>query len=435
MTRLNLKLMAITALLLCTAPALSADDAGEAAPQGEDRLAALEARVAQLESEREALGLGDPAETRKLRPHASKVSFGGYFSLAYRYHNGDENAGTPDSSYFDQHRFVPQFEVQIAERLSFATEIEIEGGGADVGFLSDNEILVEFAELDFELAEEFHIKTGLLLIPFGAYNLTHDDPLHDLFDRPFVARRVVPSAFDQPGVGIAGDFNEDGFQFHYDVMVTQGFTDGFSNNGGARDARNSFRDDNNYDKALWSRFQFTPDFGRLSEGMDYLTMQLGGSFNIQRIANNGTAQTIGWGGDFKLGMNWLDTDGFGVDFEGEYARININRDGPGVIDGLDGYYVQAAFKFRPWDNSEEDMVGGWLSSSGYIALVARWEENDLNDNVEGAARRDDRQAFTFGIAFRPFLKTVIRAEYKMANSSHFAEDEADRFVLSVSTYF
>lgn len=416
---------------IVAATPLMADDAGATSELDalKQRMSELEAKLADQEDGRTL----EKIEEKAIRPAASKVNFGGYFSIAYRYHdNGD---GARDASYFDQHRFVPQFDVQISERVSFATEIEIEGGGADVGFLSGNEILVEYAELNFDLAEEFQIKTGLLLIPFGNYNLIHDDPIHDLFDRPFVARRVVPSAFDQPGVGIAGDFNQDGFQLHYDAMITQGFTDGFTNNGGARDARNSFRADNNYDKAFWTRVQLTPDFARLSSGLDYLTMQMGGSFNIQRIADNGTAQTLGWGGDFKLGMNWLDTSGFGIDFEGEYARININRDGPGVIDGLDGYYIQGSLKFRPWDNSEEDLVGGWLSKSGYIALVARWEENDLNDNVEGAARRDDRQALTVGLAFRPFLKTVIRVEYKMANSSNTDVDDPDRFVVSVSTYF
>ena len=78
-----------------------------------------------------------------------RVRIGGYFSIEYR-DDGDGNNGE-----FDLHRLVIKIQADIAKAISFDTEIEIEGGGADVDFLTDNEILVEYAELRFELWESY----------------------------------------------------------------------------------------------------------------------------------------------------------------------------------------------------------------------------------------------------------------------------------------
>ena len=148
---------------------------------------------------------------------------------------------------FDQHRLVLRINSDIAEGLTFDSEIEIEGGGADVGFLEDNEILVEYAELGYELIEfALVFKAGALLVPWGRFNQYHDDPYQDLTDRPLVARRLAAVAFDQRGVGFEGTVDMGGNWFlDWDVALTQGLKDNITTNGGIRDARQSFRSDNN----------------------------------------------------------------------------------------------------------------------------------------------------------------------------------------------
>ncbi len=355
----------------------------------------------------------------------ASFSLGGYFSLVYRDQFGPDRA---IPSAFDNHRFILFFGFDIAERLSFSSEVEIEGGGADVPFLSGNEILVEFAELEFEILRAFRPKAGLMLIPFGRYNMYHDDPLHDLFDRPFVARRVIPSAFDQPGVGVTGDVTaQAGLSFNYHLALTQGFRDNFTSHG-SRDARQSFRADENSNKAVWLRAGALLGLADLGIA-EATTLEVNASYTTQTIGAD-DHRLNGMGFDFRL--VWNSGGRFGIDLEGEYAQIEIERDPTVGITGLDGYYTQATFRFRPWDDGD---AGGWLRDSGYIGLVARWEENDLDDRSLGASIRDDREAVTLGIAFRPFFKTVIRAEWKWINSRGLANDEPNRFVFGISTYF
>lgn len=353
-----------------------------------------------------------------------KFGLGGYFSTTYREEIKDRRI----PSAFDQHRFVLLINFDIADKVKFNSETEIEGGGADVPFLTGQEILVEFAELSFEFHEAAVAKAGLILIPFGRYNLVHDDPLHDLFDRPFVARRIVPSAFDQPGFGLSGNLRTREFGLGYDFAITQGFRDNFSANSGSRDARQSFRADENSNKALWGRVALRPDLYELGVAED-TSLEVGMSLNTQTLGAADHRLT-GWGADASF--RWNSGGKFGIDAEGEYAGIDIRRDPTTGITGLWGYYGQMTLRFRPW---EDGAAGGWLRDSGYIGLVARYEENDLDERLVGAALRDDRQAWTVGVAFRPFFKTVIRAEWKFINSSGVAQEEADRFVLSLSTYF
>ncbi|MCA8940437.1 MAG: hypothetical protein KDB07_11540 [Planctomycetes bacterium] len=416
---------------------------------GQERLRQLEEQVKDL---REALGNGgsgqhfsdDNGDPRwggqrpgwKLnlnntadRPKAVSAKLGGYFSLAYRGEFGRDRSNT---THFDQHRFVPQLDFQIHDFVTFSSEIEIEGGGSDVDFLGDNEILVEYAELEFKIMDEFRAKAGLILVPFGRYNMVHDDPLHDLFDRPFVARRIVPSAFDQPGIAFAGDIAMEGFSFHYDLAVTQGFDDEFTTNGGSRDSRQSFRGDDNSNKAVWLRASVTPDFAYLM-GNEDIAASMGISVNQQTIGHR-DFDTTGWGIDGQARWNPQDMlEGrFTLAFEGEWAAIQINRDDTEGVNNLDASYIQLGFQYRPWNDGDWK---GWLRDSGYVALTLRYECNDLDDRQVGGSVRDDREAFTFGLAFRPFLKTVIRSEWKAINSSGQPTDEADRFVFSISTYF
>ncbi|MHC5021639.1 MAG: hypothetical protein ACYTGX_16330, partial [Planctomycetota bacterium] len=221
---------------------------GAAAAQDGDRIATLEQELGDLKklvaaltakSAGAATGAAEgpaAADTRASVGGVEKpelgASIGGYFSLEYRDEEG------PKETEFDQHRLVLQLQSHISNFVAFDAEIEIEGGGADVGFLSGNEILVEYAELRFDTlawsdavwSDLLTVKAGLILVPFGKWNAMHDDPLNDLTDRPFL-RRVLPIPFDQPGVGIQGSLPLGVVSFSYDAAVIQGFDAGFSNSG------------------------------------------------------------------------------------------------------------------------------------------------------------------------------------------------------------
>jgi len=158
---------------------------------------------------------------RNLQLFGTRVRIGGYMSLELRDDGEDSNLR------FDFHRLVLRIGAEIADGISFDSEIEIEGGGADVSFLTGNEILVEYAEIRWEFIEDLLVfKAGALLVPWGRFNKYHDDPYQDLTDRPLVSRRIGAVAFDQPGIGFEGSVEfagDSGWFLDYDFAVTQGF--------------------------------------------------------------------------------------------------------------------------------------------------------------------------------------------------------------------
>jgi len=349
-----------------------------------------------------------------------RVRVGGYFSLEFR------DDGDGKTMHFDQHRLVLKLQADIADGIGFETEIEFEGGGADVSFLSGNEILVEFAELSFELVEDKLIfNAGVILMPWGRFNQFHDDPLNELTDRPLVSGRIGAVAFGQPGIGAEGTLEfSDGWFFDYNVALVQGFANGFTTNGGVRDARQSFRADNNDNKQVFARFILSPP----TQWLDVL--EAGGSLNFGKHDAGGDLRNYGWA--FELFARKGP-----VQLTGEYMLQRIQQPTAAPLTDprrQDGWYVEVAYFFFP---------GGWrgkhtlFTDESTFALVVRVEAIDLNHSTTGSTFRDDLQQISVGFNYRPVQRTVFKISYTWVDSEEtgFVSGSADRFTISWASYF
>lgn len=350
-----------------------------------------------------------------------RVRVGGYFSLEFR----DDGDGKPMT--FDQHRLVPKIQAEIADGISFETEIEIEGGGADVGFLSGNEILVEYAELIFEILDDRLVfKVGAILVPWGRFNFFHDDPLNDLTDRPLVSRRIGAVAFDQAGIAFAGTVEPGGAGWFLDfnVALVQGFDDDFSTNGGARDGRQSFRADNNDNKQVFGRVVVSPP----TQWFD--VVEAGFSFTFGKHDAAGTLSNYGYGLEVFLKRGPFE-------FVAEYMALRIEQpDAAPATDPrrMDGWYVEIRYHFfvESWRGKHVLFTG-----ESTFTFVIRVEDIDLNHSTNGATFRDDLQQVTIGFNFRPVERSVFKISYTFVDSDEagFDSGSADKFVLSWATYF
>ena len=351
---------------------------------------------------------------------ARRVRLGGYFALEFR----DDGDGA--TMEFDQHRLVLKLNADIAPGLTFDMELEIEGGGADVGFLEDNEILLEYAELSYELIEDNLIfKVGALLVPWGRFNLYHDDPYQDLTDRPLVARRIAVTAFDQPGVGVEGTFDLGGHWFlDYDVALTQGLSDNITTNGGLCSARQSFRSDNNENKHLWSRVVVSAPVRMVD------ILEIGGSANTGKHDDLGHHRNYGYGLDLFVKRGPFE-------LIGEYMNQRIERDPSAPISDprrQSGWYVDLNYHFFPdaWRGAHK-----LLTAESTFTVVLRFEAIDLNHTTSGSTFRDDLQQITFGLNFRPVERNVFKVSYTWVDSEidGFESGSSDRFVMSWASYF
>jgi len=345
-----------------------------------------------------------------------RLRVGGYFSVEYRDEEGS-------SSEFDFHRLVLKLQGDIADGIVFDTEIEIEGGGADVGFLDGNEILVEYAEVNFEILDDrLAFIAGLVLIPWGRFNFYHDDPLNDLTDRPLVSRRLAAVAFGQPGLAVAGTLgNEAGWFVDYRVAWVQGFGEEFTTSGGARDARQSFRSDNNSNKQFFGRFVLAVPWRAVD------VLEVGASGTWGKWDDDNDLADYGYGLELFLKRGpW--------ELIAEYMWMKVERrDGDPITNpgDMDGWYVQVNYHFFPesWRGRHK-----LLTDESTFTLVVRVEDLDLNDDTTGTTFRDDLFQTTLGINFRPVERTVWKIEYVWIDSEQDGSPEY-RFLMSWATYF
>lgn len=345
--------------------------------------------------------------------HGLGIRWGGYAQFVYE-------APSDAHSHFDLHRLVLRGDAEITTCIDLDFEIEFEHGG--VTDEVPGEIGIEQAEISFHLSDAFTPLVGGILIPFGRYNLHHDDPLNDLTNRPFTATYLMPTGYCQPGIGVrgAGPFGA-GHAFEYKVALTNGYKDDFNADEGVRDARPPWDADTNESKQIWGRAAAT----WCVPGLSVLETGLSGTWSKFDDADRNTltgvsADVLLRRGPFELSAEYLRQD---------YER-NAN-DPPDAVRGQWAYYVQGAYHFLPeWFC---DRGGCLVTDTSLFTLVARYERQNLDDRVRGASFLDDLSALTLGLNYRITERQVLRVDHTW----FFAEraDDEDRWTFSFSAFF
>ena len=176
----------------------------------EEKVDALQKEVDRLKSE----------VSRRAEPAAREdeaTSIFGYGEFNYnRYRDGER------TSKADLRRFVLGFGHRFTDRLTFASEVEIEHAIASAE--DKGEIEMEQAYLDYRFNDAVNLKGGLFLIPLGILNLTHEPPTYYGVERNEVETRIIPTTWRELGAGMHGMLGASGFG--YDVGVTTGFNAG-----------------------------------------------------------------------------------------------------------------------------------------------------------------------------------------------------------------
>jgi hypothetical protein len=363
----------------------------------------------------EAPAFGGVASKPFLRRFGRSTYVGGYADVVFK----DSESG---NAFFDQHRLIPFLYADVSDRVKFATEIEFEHGGPNATGQA-GEAKVEFATIDYLLAEPVNLRGGILLSPLGKLNLVHDSPLQDLTERPLVDQFVIPTTLSEAGMGVFGTFYPtEPAKLEYELYLTNGFRGlvgeaagnvNIKRTNGLRDARPSQRSDINDEPAIVGRLALSP----------FLGVELGGSAHL------GTYDTKGKN---SLGIFALDgvyqRGPWELLAEGAYAAIERTEfaERLGVPDDLYGYYLQANYHFMP------AALRGWapklFSEESTFTFVNRLDWVNLDGNRT--------QRYTLGLNFRPTEDTVFKTDFQFNQESGLGDSFDDNaFILSAATYF
>src|SRR5262249_45147263 len=175
-------------------------------------------------------------------PWITDFKIGGYGALRFEASNIDKIGDT-----LTFRRFVLSGDATIANRIrsvvelefEHLTELEVEKSAPSEGGLrgfsnsiessNGSEISLEQAWVEFMLAEWLRFRAGMLLVPLGRFNLSHDDNRWALRRRwrggRGVSVRPSTGAGWEGGRGFAGDIEGGGGgKFGYQVYVMNGVT-------------------------------------------------------------------------------------------------------------------------------------------------------------------------------------------------------------------
>src|SRR6266508_631177 len=175
------------------------------------------------------------ASTSQLGSAQESTTIGGYGEIHYTNRSG---RNTP--AEVNLRRFVVYLAHAFDEHISFRSELEVEDAKVEGGS-AGGEVALEQAFLDYRFSDRLTLRTGLVLIPVGIINETHEPPTFNGVDRPAFDHDVIPTTWRELGVGAVGTI-PGGSGLAYRVYVVNGLrAEGLSAGEGIREGRQEGR--------------------------------------------------------------------------------------------------------------------------------------------------------------------------------------------------
>ena len=427
-TRMAGALAALSAVVLVS-PA-SADDlgSGDSTPvqgQSEDeRIDQLEAQLQTIARELDKLrkesvvpeqaplvsvhGLGPAASKVYTKDHG--LSIGGYGEAFVRVPVG-ERRGAKNVADFE--RFVLYVGYKFTDRILINAELEFEHAGTGGG----GSVSVEFATLEFLLAQEANIRSGLLLAPMGFINEIHEPPYRYGNRRPESERRIIPTTWRELGAGFYGQIGD------YVQYRTYGMTSfdaiGF-NDTGLRGGRQKGSRVKAEDWAFTGRLDVTPIGGLLVGASVFVgntgqnqTLNVGSSANPVLAPVPDALTTLY---DFHLQYKYR-----GFTFRGLFTQAFVSDAG-----ALSAVLLAAGEIGSTANSVAKNMLGGyaefaydilpllWPDTTMSLEPFYRYEYIDTQNQVAAGFVRNltqQEQIHTVGLQFKPHPSVVIKTDY------------------------
>jgi hypothetical protein len=185
-------------------------------------------RIQQLENELKTIkeqlnATVDKVEQNTQSGGNNKTYISGYGEL--HYNNLESDDGTKEKKEMDFHRFVLEFGHDFNERTRFFSELEVEHSLAGDG--KPGEVELEQAYIEYDFNKNLSGRAGVMLVPVGTLNETHEPPTFFGVERNPVEKNIIPTTWWAGGVGITGKTDQG---LGYDLMLHEGLNipDSFS---------------------------------------------------------------------------------------------------------------------------------------------------------------------------------------------------------------
>jgi len=320
-----------------------------------------------------------------------KLQFHGYGEFHYNNPKLD-TMSSGAGNVIDAHRFVLGWEYEFTENLRVEAELDYEHAA--------KELELEEAYLEYDLLPALSLRVGTLLMPVGPLNETHEPPLYYSVERPYVERYIIPTTWQENGLGVAGQLREG--KVSYRAYLTAGLDAArMTSLGGLHDVSSKGSESKADDLAGAGRVEFLPARGFTIAGSGYY---------------GGADQRTPGLGKVTLAIQEVDARfrRYGLDLRFAGVQVSLDRaDRVSALVGdtigrvMLGAYVEAAYDVLRRDRAEE---GGRS-----LVFFVRREGFDTNFEVPAGFPRNlaaDRRVTTGGMAYYPIERVAFKTDYE-----------------------
>jgi hypothetical protein len=327
--------------------ALMLTSTAHGAENTEQKLKRLEAEMQELREQISATAdKVEAAPASSSSKHTGGLSNGrthisGYGELHYNNLESDDGSKTKDE--IDFHRFVLEFGHEFNETTRFFSEVELEHSIAGDG--KKGEIELEQAYIQHDFNNNLSGSAGVMLIPVGLINETHEPPAFYGVERNPVEKNIIPATWWAGGVALSGKANNG---FSYDLMVHEGLKIKDDGQFKIRGGRQKTAKASAKDFAVTGRVKYTGISG-VELG---LTAQHQSDY-MQGATNGGSANLV----ETHVAVNKGP-----LSVKALYANWSLDGDAAAASnkDKQDGAYIETGYKITPkvgvfarhsvWDN-------------------------------------------------------------------------------------
>ncbi|UOB17999.1 porin [Abyssalbus ytuae] len=345
--------------------------------------------------------------------YGKSVTVGAYGEILY-------NQPEADNGELDVQRVVLLFGYQFNEKTQFVTEVEFE---------HVEEVFVEQAFINYNVANNVSLRAGLMLVPMGIINEFHEPTTFNGTNRPAVDNSIVPTTWREIGVGVTGRINS--LSMSYQAYVFNGFKSVNADGTGLIGGENGLK--GGKQKGINSTIN-QPNFSTKLDyyGIPGLRLGLAGYFG--RTQADDEIDDVD-GADVGVAMVGLDAryafQKFTARGEFIYASITDTEDynnltGQNLGSALQGWYVEAAYNLLPQTAEQK------------LFAFARYEQYDTHAATEGGLLPNDsynRNDTTLGLSYHIAPGVVVKGDYQIRDNKVDDGDVPNQLNFGVGVWF